>query len=116
MLEGNKFIIVAGLEVVEAMRAERKARCRWTGYGYDSESLCAVQRDESAKGILGAEIVVSNYGCSVRYDSGLQDFALLASSRLKQIDGTIEAAEAWCRDWVAKDPGRRYAWRRAPAD
>lgn len=112
MLEGDHFIIVAGLDLVEAMRAERKRRCRWTGYGYESEGLCAVQREESANGIRGAEIVTSNYGCSVRSDSGLQNFALLAGSRCGMLDGSLEDAERWARAWVAEDPTRRYAWRR----
>lgn len=114
MLEGNKFIIVAGQELVETMRAEKRARVPNTGNGYASEPLCLLQREWSGRGYLGAEIVQSNYGCSVRYDSGLQNFGLLASSRAKDVDGTLAGAVAWVEAWVAKDPTRRYAWRRAP--
>jgi hypothetical protein len=46
----------------------------------------------------------------VRYDSGLQNFALLARSC--ELGGTLEAAEAFARAWVAEDPERRYAWTR----
>lgn len=112
MVKQDWLIVVAGQELVDAMDAETKAACEWTGHGYNSEQLCALQRRQSARGILGAEIVVSNYGCSVRYDSGLQDFGLLASSRSKELDGTLEHAERWVREWVAQDPTRRYAWRR----
>lgn len=112
MLKQDWMIIVAGEVLVDTMAVETKARCEWTGYGYASEQLCTLQREQAARGIHGAEIVVSNYGCSVRSDSGLQNFALLASSRAKQVDGTLEDAERWAHAWVARDPTRRYAWRR----
>lgn len=37
------------------------------------------------------------YGYSVRYDSGLQGFNLVAASR--DLGGTLEAAEVYCRNW-----------------
>lgn len=106
----DKFTIIAGHDLIAALDAETKARCVHTGAGYASEQLCAVQREHSGRGILGAEVVESIYGHSVRYDSGLQNFGLLARSR--DIGGTLEAAEAWVRRWVAEDPARRYAWMR----
>lgn len=112
MIRQDWMTIVAGEALVDAMTAETKARCEFTGYGYKSEQLCMLQRDQAARGVLGAEVVDSNYGCSVRYDSGLQNFGLLASSRSKQLDGTLADAERFARDWVAQDPTRRYAWRR----
>lgn len=127
MIKQDWMVIVAGEALVDAMTAETKARCKWTGAGYASEDLCVLQREQSARGILGAEIVTSNYGCSVRYDSGLQNFGLLAGLSIRSIwsqspsrfdpksgmlDGTLEHAERWVREWVAKDPTRRYAWRR----
>ena len=59
--------------------------------------------------IVGVELVDSNYGWSVRYNSGLQNFGIVAGCRNGQLDGTREAAEAFARDWVARDPARRYA-------
>lgn len=112
MMRQSWMIIVAGDKLIDEMSAEQKSRCQWTGSDYASDSLCQLQREQSARGIIGAEIVVSNYGCSVRYDSGLQNFGLLASSRSKQLDGTLEHAERWAKEWVAKDPTKRYAWRR----
>lgn len=111
MLEDRtKFHIVAGEALVDALTAETRARCHTRGTYHDSTLLCAVQREQAARGILGAEIVKSNYGHSVRYDSGLQEWGLLARSR--ELGGTLEAAEEWARKWVATDPTRRYAWRR----
>lgn len=112
MMRQSWMIIVAGDKLVDEMSEERKARCQWTGYGYNSDQLCQLQCEQAARGIIGAEIVMSAYGCSVRYDSGLQGFGLLASSRAKQVDGTLEDAERWVKEWVAKDPTKRYAWRR----
>jgi len=113
MLEGPNFIIIAGVDLVKKVQAEKKAAVRQTGAGYASEDLCAFQRRQAGAGLLGVEVVMSNYGCSVRYDSGLQNWGLLASARRKDIDGTVEAAEAWVRKWVAEDPAHRYGWRRA---
>lgn len=109
----TKFHIVAGEALVDSLNAEIDAICTKTAAGYyNSEMLCAVQRLHSARGILGVEIVCSNYGHSVRYDSGLQNFGLLAGSRSGTLDGTLEHAERYAREWVAADPARRYAWRR----
>ena len=96
------------------MKTEQKAKVRWTGLGYDSEELCALQRERSRRGIIGVEIVQSIHGQSVRYDSGLQNFGLVARSRDLPDGGSLEAAEEFCRNWVAQDASRRYAWRRIP--
>lgn len=109
----TKFHVVAGEALVSAMAAETQARCKNGAYGYDSEQLCKLQRERAGRGVLGVEIVKSNYGHSVRYDSGLQEFGLLASCRLhSQLDGTLESAERFVCKWVAEDPANRYAWRR----
>lgn len=112
MLRQDWMVIVAGEELVDALTAEQKASVPMTGSGYESEALCRLQVQRSVRGVLGAEIVASNYGHSVRYDSGLQDFGLLASSRVKDVDGTLEDAIRWAKAWVAQDPTRRYAWHR----
>jgi hypothetical protein len=113
MLEGSHFIVLAGLPLVEQMRAETRARCTHTGSGYNSDQLCALQRERASRQIIGVEIVKSNYGHSVRYDSGLQDFGLLAGKRIGNVDGSYESAHRFALAWVAKDPARRYAWERA---
>ena len=106
-------VVVAGEELMKLLDAEKQALVPRNGAGlYASDDLCRLQQRQAARGILGAEIVCSVYGHSVRYDSGLQNFGLLASSRCRDLDGTLEDAERWARAWVARDPARRYAWRR----
>ena len=112
MIRQDWMIIVSGEALVDDMSNEQRAKVERTGAGFNSEQLCTLQRDQAARGILGAEIVQSNYGFSVRYDSGLQNFGLLASSRARELDGTLEDAERWAKRWVEADPQRRYAWRR----
>lgn len=116
MFKQDWMVIVAGEALVDALTAEQSARVPRGCGGFKSEELCLLQRERSGRGLLGAEIVVSIYGCSVRYDSGLQDFGLLASSRAKQVDGSMEDAVKWATKWVAQDPTRRYAWRRKTED
>jgi hypothetical protein len=108
------FTVVAGRDLLIAMEAEQEATCRKVGEYYSSEDVCAMQRREARAGIIGVEIVASMYGASVRYDSGLQNFGLLAGSRSGELNGTLEDAERYAREWVARDPQRRYAWRRNP--
>ncbi len=105
--------IIAGQDLYAALQAEKAARVAHSPAGFSSEPLCQWQREVSSRGVLGAELVDTIYGWSVRYDSGLQNFGLLASSRARQVAGTLESAEAWATNWVAQDPARRYAWKRA---
>lgn len=104
----ENFVVIAGEAVVERIRAARASLPR-TGNGVASGSLCAQQEREARAGVVGVELVRSNYGWSVRYDSGLQDFGLVASARAKQVDGTFDSAAAFAVAWVAQDPDRRYA-------
>lgn len=108
MIKQAWMTIIAGEELVNAMEAEQKAKVEFTGFGYDSEQLCVLQGEQSRRGIIGVEIVCSMYGHSVRYDSGLANFGLVRSGK----GVSLENAEQWCRDWVAQDPTKRYAWRR----
>lgn len=110
MIKQDWMVIVAGHKLVDQMEAEHKAKVEWTGRGYNSEQLRVLQRDQSARGIIGIELVDAIRGWSVRYDSGLQDFGLLRRS--DDLGGSLEAAMKYATDWVAQDPGRRYAWRR----
>lgn len=108
MIKQDWMTIVAGTDLIDALTAEQVARVPRGCGGFKSEDLCVLQREQSARGILGVEIVKSFKGHSVRYDSGLQDFGLLARSN--ELGGTFDAAEKFARDWVSKDPTRRYAW------
>jgi len=103
--------IVAGQELYAQLQAEKAARVSKTPNGYDSETLCKLQQSQAGRGIVGAQIVDSLYGFSVRYDSGLQNWGLLRATRgLPKEQTTREAAIAFCEEWVARDPSHRYAW------
>jgi hypothetical protein len=114
MIKQDWMRIVAGEHIVDQMSAEQTASVPRNGFGFESEALCGLQREQSARGIVGCEVIQSSYGCSVRYDSGLQDFGLLAGSRSGVLDGSLADAERWATDWVNKDPDHRYAWTRRP--
>lgn len=105
------FHVVAGAAVVERMRSTRVTLVNESGH-VRSDLLCTLQRSEFRAGIQGAEICRSHYGFSVRSDSGLNNFALLASSRSRQVDGTYEDAVRWATNWVEQDPEHRYAFTR----
>lgn len=108
----NQRTFIAGQELYEAAQAERAAAIEASGVPYGqgrSEVLCRVQERQAGRGLVGAHIVKSMYGYSVRYDSGLQNWGLLhraASCR----DPSFAAALDFCRQWVAQDPTHRYAW------
>lgn len=108
ILSNPAFEVVAGRELLEEIEAETKARVPRNGEYYASEELCVLQRERAARGIEGVEIIRSMYGHSVRYDSGLQNFALVRSGR----GASYEDAAEFCRKWVEKAPSRRYAWTR----
>lgn len=110
MIKQDWMIIVAGHELVDVMEAEQKATCRLGCGGYNSNDLSVLHGKQSQRGIRGVEIVGCVGGYSVRSDSGMQNFCLLATSR--DLGGTLEAAEQFARNWVAQDASRRYAWRR----
>lgn len=101
------FRIVAGKELYDSIQASKEAQVpKRNGY-YESEALCQFQRNLSRRGILEIEIVKSNYGYSVRYASGLQNWGLVRKAQ--ELGGTLEAAEEFCREWVAQSPSNRYA-------
>lgn len=113
MIKQDWMVIVAGEVLVDAISTEQMAKCSKNASGYyNSQDLCAFQVEQFRKGIEGVEIVKSLYGYSVRYDSGLQNFGLLASSRNGDIDGSLEAAVEWVKNWVARKPECRYSWYR----
>jgi hypothetical protein len=107
-LDPANFTVVAGQMVVDAIRNERERVVRpsktYPGLN-DSESLCDHQRSVAARGVIGAEIVATIKGWSLRYDSGLQNWGLIRPG-LATFDEALAAAKAW----TAADPTRRYAW------
>lgn len=103
-------VFVAGGDLYETMQTEKRALVEQTAVGFNSEQLCALQRKQAGRGITGAQIVKSMYGYSVRYDSGLQDWGLIRPARGAS-DPSLEAAEEFCREWVAAAPAHRYAWK-----
>lgn len=109
--------IVAGQEIYVALQAEKErtvphSKKPGMSQYFESEPLCRWQSECYSRGVRGVEIVKSIYGFSVRYDSGLADFGLLASSRYGQLDGTFEDAVRYATEWCNEDPARRYAWTR----
>jgi hypothetical protein len=110
MIKQDWMIIVAGHDLVDAMEVEQKAKCRWGCGGYNSDDLAVLHREQSSRGLRGVELVKAIKGWSVRYDCGLQNFGLLATS--SDLGGSLEAAEQFANNWVSQDPSRRYAWRR----
>lgn len=108
MLDPRYFRVLAGDAVVAQQRAELEA------LPDRGTSLTAWQEAQHRADIRGVEVVESAYGWSVRAASGLDDFALLASVRRGNVDGTWAAAEAFAVAWVAEDPARRFAFTRKP--
>lgn len=109
--------IVAGQEVHAALQAEKGATVPHSKkpgleHCFQSEPLCRWQSECYFRGVRGVEIVKSIYGYSVRYDSGLANFGLLASARQGELDGTFEDAVRYAAEWCSYDPEHRYAWTR----
>lgn len=106
--------IVAGQDAWDAAQASKEQHVRpsETRRGcWESESLVRWQQGVGRRW-EGVELCQSVYGWSVRSSSGLDNFALLASSRYKQVDGTYEDAIRWAERWIAQEPGFRYAFKR----
>jgi hypothetical protein len=129
MLDPKHFQILAGHDVVAAMRAPREALRermkdpkyavkRYHQTGDWDHDLCELQKRESRAGYRGAELVATIHGWSVRHASGLQGFGILHRSTSH---GTLHDGEdsesyadaiAFAERWVAQAPARRYAYKR----
>lgn len=72
----------------------------------ESKSLCQMQEEQSARGYLPAELVLSLKGWTVRYGSGLQGFGILR----KADSFNPESALQWARHWAAQDPTKREVY------
>jgi hypothetical protein len=104
-------VIVVGADVLAAYTAEKERAVPKVAGGYfESEALWKFA-ERTAGQFVEAELVKSIYGYSVRYASGVHNFGLLASSRMGVVDGTLEDAERWAREWQGEDPQRRYVTR-----
>lgn len=118
MATNTKQRVVVGCEVYAALEAEKERivphskRPGMEQY-FESEPLCAWQRDCHRRGFRSVELVKSIYGWSVRSASGLDDFALLAGSRNGELDSTFADAQRYAQEWAAQDKERRYAFVRS---
>lgn len=103
-------LVTAGQRLYARMKAEQEVVVLRNAGRYDSEDLCRLQEARSRLGIVGAKLIASNHGWYLRYDSGLQDFGIIACGRHGHLDGTYAHAAHYAKNWVAADPARRYAW------
>lgn len=103
MLNTTHFILLAGNP--EPWDEEVRRRCQPGKYEntFKSEDLCRVQADQSARGRLSAELVLSQYGWTVRYGSGLQNFSIL----YKSDDTHPQRAYNWGVRWANEAPDFR---------
>lgn len=109
----SNWITIAGQNVLDAIAKEREACVPHSEIPgrencYQSDHLCAFQSKMSTRGYTGAEICKSMYGYSLRYASGLNDFALIYSARCKDVDGSFEDAARRAVEWQAEQPNHRY--------
>lgn len=109
--DSEKFPIIAGEAALKAQR-DQQAKLMEQGFSLPEAQL-------RSQHIYGAELVRSLYGWTVRYDSGLQGWAILrratsmASTRLGTLEGEMESfidAHRFVVEWVERDLGKRYAW------
>ena len=104
---------VAGKEVWDGLVAEKEATVSRNPQGfYASRELIALQSRQHTLGYRGVQLVESLYGWTVRADSGLDSFNLLAGARSGALDGTWESAVMWAQAWCRELPTHRYAWYR----
>lgn len=106
-------IAVFGKEVLSSIQAEKERavpRSQRPGmeHCYSSSELCSFQSKLAVKGYLGAHLVESIYGWTLRYDSGLQNFNIIAGVRDGQLDGSFSNAMDYAKEWQEKDSTRRY--------
>lgn len=104
--------VVAGQAVAERVAAYKKEQVilstKVPGC-YESNGLVGFQKRMNLAGYLEAEIVKSNYGYSLRFASGLQNFGLIRAARgLPLAETTYEAAVDYAKDWQSIDPEYRY--------
>lgn len=109
----KNFVVVAGHSVanlIDDLRSKMVRPSTHTPGTFDSKTLCDFQRLISTNGFgfVEAEIVASNYGYSLRFASGLQNFGLIRSSRNGEVDGSYAGALVAAEKWQAQEPTKRY--------
>ena len=97
---------IAGEEVWNALQAEKIQKVSRNSDGYfSSRELIPLQGEWARRGVLGAQIVKTFHnGWSLRFDSGIQNFAII------DILPTREAIEYRAQAWVDCDPTNRYVF------
>lgn len=102
MLDPDHFMILAGQDVVDSLRDARQQFVT-----VDGGDLLDHQSRLHDQGYRGAEIYgTAANGYIVRYDSALQDSAVLFRA------DTLTEILRWCRQWQQLDPAHRYVWKR----
>lgn len=96
---------IAGEEVWNLLQAEKIQKVSQNAKGFNSRELIILQGEWSRRGIIGAELVESSMrGWTLRYDSGIQNWSIIAADMAK--GEVIEYAIKW----VAMDPSHRYVY------
>ena len=88
-------IILAGNH--KKWQDEIESQCRKIGNCFESEQLCQVQREQSARGRREAMLIRSMYGWTLRYASGLQGWEIIDSSRNHNPTTALEVALNWVK-------------------
>jgi len=99
MLNTEHFVLLAG----DPSAWDEETRSRVAA----GESLCRVQEDQFARGFRSAVLVPTLYGWSVRSGTGLDGFHILVSARAGEVNGSLEQAMYWGKQWAEADPLRR---------
>ncbi len=99
-MDRTAFTVVAGFEA-----AARHEAALATAAAAPSFDLPRWQ--ERSDPTVAAEIVVTIYGYGLRYASGLQNFAIIASA---QYLGTLEKALAYAQRWAAQNPDTNFVF------
>lgn len=97
--------IMFGQEVHEAEVARIESLVPSHGGLYESEALCRAQESSS---VTAARVVKTIYGHSLRYASGLDGFAIVASFRTNEWVESLKLVEHYAEYWQAQAPTRRY--------
>lgn len=105
------FCILAGAEVEKFLHADKIAhvpRSEFYADCFESEALCRWQAEMHGRGFCAVMLSKGDLGWSVRYRSGLDNFAVLASVRDGDLNGTFLDALMYAREWQKKDPTKRF--------
>jgi hypothetical protein len=107
--------IIAGAPILDKLKAEQAAArdlySRDPNPRVQDSAICACQQYQAARGYLGAEMVESIYGWTLRYASGLQNFGIIATFPVRSCgswEQSYKKCEAFAKDWAAADAAHRY--------